>query len=285
MLLRYCLAGSLLFHIIMIGVIGFCLPYSPSHSEDPIFEVIAQPAFSNQEITRSQPSGSGAGLILSNPFPLKSIASNPAENDRRMGFSGNNSTRLGGEHPLKLASEGPPPAEGEKASKGPSLSPEPFSGVLGSDSGKPAGPGGGTSGLSDEGKCSDSGTPGLSDGGNGSGNGASGLSGGGNGSGLPYGKASVLPEPDVPPVKIFSPSPEYPWKAKVNNWQGTTVLKVEILTSGKIGKAEIITSSGYVILDKAALKSIKTWRYKPALKNGVAVVCFKIIPVRFHLEG
>lgn len=94
-----------------------------------------------------------------------------------------------------------------------------------------------------------------------------------------------LPEPDVPPVKIYSPGPEYPWKAKANNWEGLVVLKVEVLTNGKIGAIHVETSSGYPILDNAAKQSVKAWRYKPALKGGTPVICYIKVPVRFRLEG
>ena len=89
---------------------------------------------------------------------------------------------------------------------------------------------------------------------------------------------------DLPPQKIYSPSPEYPWKAKRNNWEGTVRLRAEVLANGKIGEVLIINSSGYEILDRAAREALKTWRFKPALKIGSPVICYAEIPVCFRLE-
>jgi len=95
----------------------------------------------------------------------------------------------------------------------------------------------------------------------------------------------LMPDPDVPPVKIFSPAPKYPWKAKANNLEGLVVLKVEVLANGKVGAIDVETSSGHTVLDKAAKRTVKTWRYQPALKNGVPVICYIRVPIRFQLEG
>lgn len=86
------------------------------------------------------------------------------------------------------------------------------------------------------------------------------------------------------PVKIYAPSPEYPLQARRYNWEGVTVLKVLIETDGLVGKVTVFQSSGYEILDKAAVKAVKRWRYRPALKDGFAVTRQAQVRIKFVLE-
>lgn len=92
-------------------------------------------------------------------------------------------------------------------------------------------------------------------------------------------------QPDQLPVKIHNPSPGYPLKARENNWEGVTVLKILVQADGKIGEVTVLESSGYPLLDQVAVKAVKQWRYRPALKNGVAVAWQIRVRIKFVLEG
>lgn len=90
--------------------------------------------------------------------------------------------------------------------------------------------------------------------------------------------------PVIPPHRIYSPDPEYPGIAKRNNWQGLVTLRALIKIDGTIGEITIFQSSGFEILDRSALKTVKKkWRYQPAFRQGTAVECYLRIPVRFKL--
>lgn len=88
----------------------------------------------------------------------------------------------------------------------------------------------------------------------------------------------------IPPRRIYSPSPEYPIIAQRNNWQGLVTLRALIKIDGTIGDITISESSGYEPLDRSALRTVKKWRYQPAMRQGTAVECYLRIPVRFQLE-
>lgn len=89
---------------------------------------------------------------------------------------------------------------------------------------------------------------------------------------------------DQLPVKIYAPNPEYPLQARRNNWEGIVVLKILIETDGLVGKVTVLQSSGYEILDRAAVKAVKRWRYRPALVNGIAVARQAQVRIKFALE-
>ncbi|HEY8462608.1 MAG TPA: energy transducer TonB [Bacillota bacterium] len=90
---------------------------------------------------------------------------------------------------------------------------------------------------------------------------------------------------DNPPVKVFSPGPVFPVLAQRNNWEGTTLVQAVVKINGKVGEVKIVKTSGYVILDCEAVRTVKRWRFIPALKDGKPVVCKIQIPFTFKLEG
>ncbi|MDI3325899.1 energy transducer TonB [Pontibacterium granulatum] len=79
--------------------------------------------------------------------------------------------------------------------------------------------------------------------------------------------------------------PNYPRLARRRGQEGTVWLRVEVDTSGRVLAIEIDRSSGFEILDKAALKAVRSWRFLPALQGGQAQVSYVKIPVKFQLDN
>ncbi len=61
-------------------------------------------------------------------------------------------------------------------------------------------------------------------------------------------------------------------------------LKVEVKADGRCGYIEIIKTSGYSMLDKAATNAVKEWQFVPAKKWGKAVSSFTEIVINFQLK-
>ncbi|MBW2602005.1 MAG: energy transducer TonB, partial [Deltaproteobacteria bacterium] len=59
---------------------------------------------------------------------------------------------------------------------------------------------------------------------------------------------------------------------------------VEVLKSGKVGRINMVTSSGFDVLDKAALEAVKGWRFIPGTRNGNRTRQWVVVPVRFRLQ-
>ena len=78
--------------------------------------------------------------------------------------------------------------------------------------------------------------------------------------------------------------PSYPSSCKRKGHEGTTVLKVAILSKGKRGNIEIIQSAGCKSLDKAAIKALKKAKFIPAKRLGVNFTTTKKIAFNFKLE-
>ncbi len=92
-------------------------------------------------------------------------------------------------------------------------------------------------------------------------------------------------EPDYKAVYLNNPPPSYPMAARRNGLQGRVVLNVEVLANGASGQVTVQKSSGYTMLDNAAVQTVKTWRFVPARHGGQAVDKWFVIPIQFSLKG
>ncbi len=70
------------------------------------------------------------------------------------------------------------------------------------------------------------------------------------------------------PVYGENMPPVYPEIARIRGYEGVMLIAAEILSNGRVGEARISKSSGYSILDQAALEAIKPWRFEPAKNQG-----------------
>ena len=84
--------------------------------------------------------------------------------------------------------------------------------------------------------------------------------------------------------KIKHLQPVYPKLARKKNWSGVVILNLSISTTGAVMEVKIIKSSGYQILDQAAIAAVQAWRYQPATTAGLAVVSEKSVKLQFKLE-
>ena len=78
--------------------------------------------------------------------------------------------------------------------------------------------------------------------------------------------------------------PQYPFLAERNGWQGVVVLKALIEKEGKPSKVLLETSSGHRILDDAALKTVKQWKFTAGRIGAMNVSTWIKIPIRFVLD-
>jgi protein TonB len=66
--------------------------------------------------------------------------------------------------------------------------------------------------------------------------------------------------------------------------QGTVIIHVLIGVDGLAQQAEIRQSSGFDRLDQIALKTVKSWRYVPGKRGGVAEAMWFDVPIKFELK-
>lgn len=90
----------------------------------------------------------------------------------------------------------------------------------------------------------------------------------------------VTAQPDY----LQNPSPIYPEISRRLKEEGTVWLKTSIDIQGRAIQVNVFKSSGFERLDRAAISSVKHWRFKPAQLAGLAVESIVEIPIIFQLK-
>lgn len=96
-------------------------------------------------------------------------------------------------------------------------------------------------------------------------------------------RGSITP-PQFGAAYLNSPKPVYPPVAKRMGMEGMVMLKVLVSQDGGARKIEVAKSSGYEILDRAALEAVKNWRFVPARQGDSPIDEWVQVPVAFRLS-
>lgn len=86
------------------------------------------------------------------------------------------------------------------------------------------------------------------------------------------------------PGYLKNPAPVYPEAARRQGQEGLVVLSVAVDKTGRPGKIEIKSSSGFEWLDQSALKAVSRWKFQPAKMGGMPIDSVVEVPIRFQLE-
>lgn len=78
--------------------------------------------------------------------------------------------------------------------------------------------------------------------------------------------------------------PVYPAIARRRGYEGVVMLSAEVLIDGTVGNLKIKKSSGYKILDRSALETVRKWKFEPGREMGYPVTMYVEVPVRFVLN-
>jgi protein TonB len=107
--------------------------------------------------------------------------------------------------------------------------------------------------------------------------------------------APVAPPPPPEPEKITAPfgragylnnpPPAYPPAAARQGWQGTVLLKVRVLSTGKVESAEVQKSSGFKLLDEEAKTTVLTWTFTPSKRGATPIDGWATVPIEFKLDN
>ena len=83
---------------------------------------------------------------------------------------------------------------------------------------------------------------------------------------------------------IESPRPAYPRASLRLGEEGSVVLRLHVEVSGLVGTVEILESSGFTRLDEAAAAGVKSWKFRPATRDGLAIASLAPHRVTFRLS-
>jgi protein TonB len=85
-----------------------------------------------------------------------------------------------------------------------------------------------------------------------------------------------------PPDRIAYAKPDYPQIAISARVSGSVIIEAIIGTDGVVRDARVLRS--IPLLDEAALRAVRQWRYTPTLLNGVPVAVIMTVTVTFTLD-
>lgn len=91
------------------------------------------------------------------------------------------------------------------------------------------------------------------------------------------------PHPLMPPRYRDTPLPSYPAAAREQRLEGTVLLEVQVREDGRAGEVQVKRTSGFPLLDTAALEAVRRWTFVPGRRGPRAVESRVEVPVRFSL--
>jgi periplasmic protein TonB len=74
---------------------------------------------------------------------------------------------------------------------------------------------------------------------------------------------AVLAGDQVWKFTISHPTPDYPIQARRRHLTGTGIYELRVEDSGEVSSVTVLSRAGYPILDDAAIKGLKRWRFRP----------------------
>jgi TonB family protein len=84
------------------------------------------------------------------------------------------------------------------------------------------------------------------------------------------------------PIPIYKPEPEYSEDARKAKYSGTVLLSVVIDEHGLTKDIKVVRPVG-LGLDERAIEAVSRWRFRPAMRHGIAVAVQAQIEVSFRL--
>lgn len=82
-----------------------------------------------------------------------------------------------------------------------------------------------------------------------------------------------------------NPKPKYPSIATSRGWEGTVRLLVKVTAEGDSEEVTVQRSSGYDVLDEAAIEAVEKWKFIPAKRGDTPVSSSVVVPINFVLNN
>jgi len=85
------------------------------------------------------------------------------------------------------------------------------------------------------------------------------------------------------PLYSRNEPPRYPRLARKRGYEGMVMLNVFVTENGRVNGVKVDSTSGYSILDRAAMDAVNKWTFEPGIRNGLPAGMWVKVPVRFNL--
>ncbi len=100
-----------------------------------------------------------------------------------------------------------------------------------------------------------------------------------------YQGLNEIPVVTEPAFRKPPSTPDYPRQARRRNQEGAVLVEVLVDEAGETLDVEVIESSGYLLLDRAAVKAVSQWAFQPKSVGKHTVKSKVQVPVLFELRS
>lgn len=87
-----------------------------------------------------------------------------------------------------------------------------------------------------------------------------------------------------PPRLLMKSALEYPSEARQNSVSGFVMLKILVNVSGGVDNVQVEQSEPQGIFDAAASRSVRAWKFEPAIVKGQIVAAWTLQKIKFELN-
>jgi TonB family protein len=87
-----------------------------------------------------------------------------------------------------------------------------------------------------------------------------------------------------PPRLVMKSPPDYPSEARQNSVSGYVMLKILVSASGSVDNVQIEKSEPVGVFDASATRSVRTWKFEPAIVKGQIVAAWTMQKIKFELN-
>lgn len=87
-----------------------------------------------------------------------------------------------------------------------------------------------------------------------------------------------------PAKSLVHLEPHYPERARLMELEGRVTIAFTVSDKGDVTKTSVVKSTGYDILDREAIRTLKEASFRPAMENGVAIKSQQQMTFKFGLR-
>ena len=84
------------------------------------------------------------------------------------------------------------------------------------------------------------------------------------------------------PIPQFKPEPPYTEKARIAKYSGTVVLMLVVDAHGSVGEVRVVRPLSFGLAEQA-IRTVHTWQFQPAARDGMPVPVRVVVEVSFRL--
>jgi len=84
--------------------------------------------------------------------------------------------------------------------------------------------------------------------------------------------------------KFHNRKPSYPMDAALRGEQGAVLLMIHVAPDGLVSRVDVMRTSGFAGLDRAAREAVETWHFLPSVKDGQPVPADMPMRVVFAID-